>query len=100
MTKSGPAKDLVTYFGKLYREKLGEQYPPTWGRDMKMFGEWLEVYSEDVIKELLDIYFEKYERIYSIPFFKVRLGELVQERAHRELNKPKLMEDNESWRFG
>lgn len=99
MKRGGTAQDLVNYFGKLYREKLGEFYPPTWSRDMKMFREWLVIFPEEKLKQLMDLYFEKTERIYSIPFFKVRLSELVQELGQRELNKPKPIEDNESWRF-
>lgn len=92
-------KHLVQYFGKFYREKIGEVYPPTWGRDMKMFGELLKSYSVEKLEELLAIYFEIDRRIYSIPFFKVDLANVLQEWVRRRDNKPKAMEDNESWRF-
>jgi hypothetical protein len=99
MKRGGPPQELVQYFGKLYREKVGEIYPPTWSRDLKMFREWLEIFPQERIERLLDIYFEQNERLYSIPFFKVRLAELVQRLAQEEMNKPQPMEDNESWRF-
>lgn len=94
--QTGP---LIQYFGKLYKEKVGEFYPPTWGRDMKIFKELLVFYDENTLKELLDLYFERPKRIYSIPFFKVDVSNLMQELLQRRETQPKQMEDNESWRF-
>jgi len=93
-------KELVKYFGNHYRSQVGEAYPPTWGRDMKIFKELLVFYNENTLKELLDLYFERPKRIYSIPFFKVDVSNLMQELLQRRETQPKQIEDNESWRFG
>lgn len=92
-------KELVLYFGRHYADKTGERYLPTWGRDLKLCKEWLHVFPEERIQDLINLYFEKQERIYSLPFFKVRINDLLQELKHQELTKSKSIEDNESWRF-
>lgn len=92
-------QQLVRCFGKFYREKIGEVYPPSWGRDMKMFGDLLKSYELGKLEELLEIYFETESKIYSIPFFKVQLANVLQEWVRRKENKPTAMNDNESWRF-
>lgn len=92
-------KILVKRFGSFYREKIGESYPPTWGRDLKMFGDLLNFYELEKLEELLEIYFETESRIYSIPFFKAQLANVLQEWVRRKENKPTAMNDNESWRF-
>jgi hypothetical protein len=90
------AKELVLYFGRHYAEKRGEKYPPTWGRDLKIFKELQKSFSDARITDLIDLYFEKAKRIYSIPFFKTELPELMQlEIPIRQQS----VEDNESWRF-
>jgi hypothetical protein len=58
------------------------------------------MYSTDKLTDLLDLYFEEDRRIYSIPFFKVELGNLLQEWVRRQEHKPRAIDDNESWRFG
>lgn len=95
--QTGP---LIQYFGKLYKEKVGEFYPPTWGRDSKMFKDMLVLYPKESLEEMLDMYFETEARIYSIPFFKVALSYIVQAWVKRKNNKPRAIDDNESWRFG
>ena len=93
-------KTLVQEFGRLYREKVGDRYPPTWGRDMKIFKSLLEFYSEDDIKEFLALYFTKKSKIYSVPFFKVDIANLAQEvKADRAKNTFTPMVQDESWRF-
>ena len=95
----GEAKGLVAHFGSLYREKIGESYPPSWGRDLKIFNDMLKSYSREKLEKFLDIYFNAERKIYAIPFFKVALGELIQIEKKEEKNKPLPMQDNESWRF-
>lgn len=94
-----PAKELVLYFGRLYSEKIGERYPPSWGRDMRIFKDLLKDFSQEKLKDVLDLYFVRPRKIYSIPFFKNELGDLLQFLQHYLDNEPKTIEDNESWRF-
>jgi len=89
-------KELVLYFGKHYAEKRGEKYPPTWGRDLKIFKNLLDQFSDARLKDLLDLYFEQPRRIYSIPFFKVDIANLMQMEPPKRID---IIEDNESWRF-
>lgn len=91
------AKYLLQVFSKHYREKIGETYPPTWGRDQKIFNDLLKTYDVDRLESLLDRYFERQQNIYSIPFFKAALGDLIQ--IDKRDAKPRSIEDNESWRF-
>jgi len=94
-----PAKDLVLYFGKLYSEKIGERYPPTWGRDTKMFKNLLIEYSQEKLEDLLDMYFCQKRAIYSVPMFKSELGNLIQFLQDYIASESKPIQDNESWRF-
>jgi hypothetical protein len=91
------AKTLVLEFGKRYHNKVGESYPPTWGRDIKLFSELLKTYEASRLLDLLDLYFLGFQRIYSIPFFKSALSDLIQ--LEKRDVKPKPIDDNESWRF-
>lgn len=94
------SKRLIKKFSDLYREKVGELYPPTWGRDLKLFKSLLEQYSEERLERLLDIYFQRNRKIYSIPFFKVALSELIQiEKNEDRLTPTAKISDNENWRF-
>lgn len=91
------AKKMVLEFGRLFQEKLGERYPPTWGRDMRMMGEWAESYGEERVKRMLKAYFDTPRKIYSIPFFKVALAELMQKERKEE--KKEVMPETDNWRF-
>ena len=93
------AKWLLRKFGLHYKARIGEIYPPAWGRDMKIFTDLLNLYSVEKLESLLELYFEQEHRIYSIPFFKVALGELLQIQKEEQENRPKVMPKNEDWRF-
>lgn len=93
------AEKLLSHFGHHYRESVGEIYPPSWGRDVKMFTGLLNAYSYEQLENLLTRYFGVKRKIYSIPFFKVALSELLQEEKRLNPPLPDKMEDNENWRF-
>lgn len=90
------AKALIQRFAKLFAERTGERYTPAWGRDTKILKALLETYDFDKLETVIDLYFSTQRRIYSIPFFKVAVSELIQIRPKENLRR---MEDNESWRF-
>lgn len=73
-----PTKQLLNKFSNLYKEKVGEKYPPSWGRDLKIFKDLLEDYRLNKLEKALDFYFNEEKKIYSIPFFKSELGNLLQ----------------------
>ncbi len=98
MDKESP-KRLLQHFSKLYWEKVGEKYPPTWGRDIKLFNGMLELFDEDRLIKMLDLYFSMVRKIYSIPFFKVDLANLIQVVNKGIKEAPKKMEVSEQWRF-
>lgn len=93
------SQNLIKHFGVLYREKIGEEYPRSWGRDGKIFSEMLKCYSEERIAEFLNRYFGVERKLYSIPFFKTALSDLIQQEAKENPPLPDLIPDNENWRF-
>ncbi len=90
------AKELIKEFGRGYQEKVGELYPPSWGRDLKIFSGLLSLYPLPRLQKLLQLYFNSSpRRVYSIPFFKVELADLIQEEKKERTS---FITDNESWR--
>lgn len=98
MTTS-PSKEVYEHFRSLFRLETGYLYPPVWGRDMKIIKSLLNEYTKLQLVQFLELYFEGKEKIYSIPFFKVRLPDLMQLKVQSTKFVPKPMEDHESWRF-
>jgi hypothetical protein len=57
---------------------VGEKYLISNGRDSKLFKALLAEYPAERIKQLMDIYFEKPEKIKSPVFFRSRINDLIQ----------------------
>lgn len=93
------AKYLIRKFGTLYRIKVGETYPPTWSRDMRIFNDLLKLYSVEKLESLLELYFNQRAKIYCLPFFKAALGELLQLDKEERESRPKPIAQEDDWRF-
>ena len=94
MKSKKPVKDLLHTWSTTYRENIGVEYVPTWGRDLKILGDILEIISLEQTRELLQLYFSTPQSNYSIPFFKCALNELQQrylKQNEKFLNKRKLI---------
>lgn len=91
--KKVPNRELIGYFCQLYIRNVGERYLISAGRDNKLFSELLKVYPVDRLKQLLDLYFEKPEKIKSPVFFRARINDLVQIDCKRHPKRPKLIRD-------
>ncbi len=92
-------RELIGIFGKHYRERIGELYSPNWGRDTKIFKTLLEFHTFELIEKCLEYYFLQKRNIYSMPYFKIAISEVIQEIIQGEMSIPPPIEDNESWRF-
>lgn len=91
------AKNMVLEFGGYFRDTVGEIYPPTWGRDMKIMSALIDTYGTERVQKLLKLYFQTPSKIYSIPFFKVAIAELIQKEVR---TKPSMvMPESDNWRF-
>jgi hypothetical protein len=94
-----PEGELLKHFSSLYRDKIGEQYPPSWGRDLKMFKNLLGLYPKGRLERLLSLYFEEKRDIYSIPYFKLAVADLVQKENKVKAHTPHWIENSENWRY-
>lgn len=91
--KKAPATEILQLFSRRYREEVGVEYVPTWGRDLKMFGELLGLFSVDKLGELIERYFTTPRKTYSIPFFKCAINDLQQAdiRENKKYNKAEMI---------
>ncbi len=102
--KKSPSKDadskiLLKEFSRLYRENVGDIYPPSWGRDLKLFKHLCELYGVDRLKELLEMYFQEKRDMYSIPYFKLSVAELLQKQNKAKSHAPHWVQNSENWRY-
>lgn len=91
--KATPAMTLLKQFSRLYRENVGVEYVPSWGRDLKMFGDLLGTLPVEKLGELIDRYFATERKTYSIPYFKCDINNLMQANIAeaKQYNKPKMV---------
>jgi len=73
------AADLTRFFAYKFRSYVGEGYTPTWGRDIKIFGELVSTYGPGRVRELVELYFKTPRKLYSVPFFKTEINNLLQQ---------------------
>lgn len=71
-------KRILMHFAHLFRERTGDSYIPTWGRDYRIINDMLASLTELEITNLITYYFEYPRRIYSLPYMKCDLNELRQ----------------------
>lgn len=91
-------KELIKIFCNEYLNRTGLKYTPSWGRDSKIFKNLLNDYSVEVIEDVIIGYFKGVEKIYSVPFFKVKFNDILQEIANNS-RQQRRMENFDEKRF-
>jgi len=88
--------EFLDRFASLYKDKVGEFYLRTYGRDQKILKDLLSQIGEDRLEACLRAYFDRNEKIYSPVYFKVAINDLMQ-ITRRE--KKEILKNEEEDRF-
>lgn len=84
------SKELVQFFRSCFREVIGEDYVPTWGRDIKIMSDLLKYVKKDKIKVMIKHFFARdhTEKSYGIRWFKVVFNDILA--AHIDVASKKM----------
>jgi len=89
------AGDLLRQFSRRFRAHTGHDYPPTWGRDIKIFKKLLVSDPKGHnLTSAIGLYFDNYPGPYSPVYFAAEYSTILQ-----NIPSSARADDNESWRF-
>lgn len=93
-------KNLITFFAQQYQETVGLRYEPSWGRDGRIIKELKKSFSEDQLEEIIRAYFKMPYRVFSLPYFKAGINEVLQAIKNQEqLHTKKPLTNPDSQRY-